>query len=358
MKVEIEKKDQHFSFVAQPGEKFLYAGLRAGVPLPYECATGTCGTCRARLKGGEINTGWKDAPGKSTLKADRQEFLLCQAYADDEKEMNSGRCTLGVPSAIKAFRDDDITPAYFQGEIQNWSRLTGDVAQFDVLVDSTVEFHAGQFFVLDTPGIDGYRAYSMVNYAPETNRLTFIVKNKPGGAFSEWAFHSARLQSTTSDRIALFGPLGRATFHPDEGQDLFMVAGGSGIAGLLSILRHAADSGHLEKNKAELYFGVRTADDVFFVSELNAIKDQFPNNVELNIVFSDQQQLSDPAPELGGMVPKFGFVHEQALANIEPGATNTMVYLAGPPPMVDALIRPLIIEAKVPVSKIRYDKFG
>ncbi len=358
MKIEIEKKDQHFSFVAEPGEKLLYAGLRSGVPLPYECATGTCGTCRARLKSGDINMGWEEAPGKAGLKEERQEFLLCQACARDGDDVTPEECTLGVPSAIKAFRDDDIIPAHHQGEIQNWQQLTSDVAQFDVVLNSKVRFHAGQFFVLNIPGVEGYRAYSMVNYAPDTDRLTFIVKNKPGGAFSEWAFDPGRQEPASTDNIELFGPLGRATYHPDESHDLFMVAGGSGIAGLMSILRHAADSGHFENNHAKVFFGVRTCDDAFFVSELNAIKDRFPDKVELNIVFSDQTELPEPAPELGEMVPKFGFVHEQAMANIETGASNTMVYLAGPPPMVDALIRPLIIEAKIPVNKIRYDKFG
>jgi toluene monooxygenase electron transfer component len=30
-----------------PDETILLAGLRAGLALPYECASGGCGTCRA-----------------------------------------------------------------------------------------------------------------------------------------------------------------------------------------------------------------------------------------------------------------------------------------------------------------------
>jgi len=357
MKISIEKKDQHFSFEAQPGEKLLYAGLQAGIPLPYECATGTCGTCRARVKEGDINEGWPAAPGKKGLKEDRREFLLCQAYLKEEPARENESCILGVPSAIKQFREDDITPVHLEGEIRNWCRLNAEVLQFDVVLDSAIQFHAGQFFVIQAPGIDGFRAYSMVNYAPETNTLTFVLKNKQGGAFSQWAFDKVD-EAGESKEVSLFGPLGRATFHPDEANDLFLVAGGSGIAGLMSILRHADISGHFDNYSATLLFGVRTVDDVFYLSELNEMVARYPNQIKVYIVFSDHQSLDGHDLDLGRLNSAFGFVHEQALAKIEQNLTDTMAYLAGPPPMIDALIRPLILEAKLPANKIRYDKFG
>ena len=54
-----------------------------GVALPYECATGTCGTCRARLVDGEVDEGWPQAPGRQGLKPARREFLMCQAAPED-----------------------------------------------------------------------------------------------------------------------------------------------------------------------------------------------------------------------------------------------------------------------------------
>ena len=357
MKVSIEKKEQHFSFEAQPGQKLLYAGLQAGIPLPYECATGTCGTCRARVKEGEVVGGWPEAPGRKGLKQDRREFLLCQAYLRGEAAQKKENCVLGVPSAIKQFREDDIAPVHLQGKVQNWKRLNAEVLQFDVVLISATRFHAGQFFVIQAPGIEGFRAYSMVNYASETSTLTFVLKNKQNGAFSKWAFDKAN-EAGEPCEILLFGPLGRATFHPDEASNLFLVAGGSGIAGLMSILRHAAISGHFDNYRATLFFGVRTADDTFYLSELNEIVARFRDQIKAYIVFSDHQSRSEIDLDLGHLNPAFGFVHEQALAKIEPNLTDTIAYLAGPPPMVDALIRPLITEAKLPANKIRYDKFG
>ena len=51
-------------------------------------------------------------------------------------------------------------------------------------------------------------------------------------------------------------------------------------------------------------------------------------------------------------------VHERALPAVLDGGGNTMHYLAGPAPMVDAIIRPLIVESKIPAHRIRYDKFS
>ncbi|HEX2567387.1 MAG TPA: 2Fe-2S iron-sulfur cluster-binding protein [Burkholderiales bacterium] len=37
-----------------PGESILGALLRAGLPFPFACQTGTCGTCKCLLLYGEI----------------------------------------------------------------------------------------------------------------------------------------------------------------------------------------------------------------------------------------------------------------------------------------------------------------
>ena len=74
MQIRAKTKTGAVEFNAEPGESILYAGLRNGVPLPYECATGTCGTCKARRGTGEVNVSWAQAPGASFIKAERGDF--------------------------------------------------------------------------------------------------------------------------------------------------------------------------------------------------------------------------------------------------------------------------------------------
>ena len=178
MLIEIEKKSQTYRFEAAEGEKILYAGLRAGVPLPFECATGTCGSCKARVNEGDINEGWPEAPGKENFKAAKREMLMCQCVAQTN-------CNLTVPSKIKAFREDDLIPDHHLGTITQYEKLTKDVLRFEVRLPEEITFHAGQFFVLQVPGVEGFRAYSMVNYAPSSDKLEFIIKQFPGGKLSD-----------------------------------------------------------------------------------------------------------------------------------------------------------------------------
>src|SRR5207245_8955164 len=75
VRIQVNARNRAYQFEALPGEKILYAGLRAEIDLPTECGTGTCGTCKARLVSGKIEDAWPEAPGKKSLKG-KDEFLM------------------------------------------------------------------------------------------------------------------------------------------------------------------------------------------------------------------------------------------------------------------------------------------
>lgn len=352
-RVEIAGRERRFHFEAAAGEKMLFAGLRAGIPLPYECATGTCGSCRGRLKSGQIDAGWLQAPGRKRFKPGSGELLMCQAVAQSP-------CRVAVAAGIRPFREDDLRPDHYRGTVTGCAALTADVMRFEVALPAPARFHAGQFFAVRAPRVSGYRAYSMVSYAAPAERLEFIVKRKPDGAFSNWLFTADRSGAS----LELFGPLGRATFHPDESRDLFLIAGGSGIAGLLSILEHACDSDYLHDHKATLFFGVRTWDDVFFSDRLLSMRRRGAGNLAIHIVVSEQSPAARPPARLNGLSTAHGLVHQAALKALQArsggpgrGAADTLVYVAGPQPMVDAGLGALIAGANIQPAMIRYDKF-
>ena len=58
MKVVLHERDSTREIDALAGERLLYCGLRHGICLPYECASGTCGTCKAKLISGEVYSCW------------------------------------------------------------------------------------------------------------------------------------------------------------------------------------------------------------------------------------------------------------------------------------------------------------
>ena len=121
MKVQLNARNRAYEFDAAPGEKILFAGLRARVDLPYECGTGTCGTCKARLVDGRIDDGWPEAPGRKYLKG-AGEFLMCQCAAAGD-----------VPAEVASFvypADSGAFPvADVAGVVAGARALTPDVME-------------------------------------------------------------------------------------------------------------------------------------------------------------------------------------------------------------------------------------
>lgn len=347
MKIHAAARNQAHAFETAPDETILDAGLRAGIALPYECGSGTCGTCRARLAGGEVEDRWPEAPGRRLLKADNGELLMCQSVA-------RGDCALEIPVKVEAMPEGACVPGGGRGVVRGWTALTHDVVQFDLELDRPLAFEAGQFVLLGVEGIAGRRAYSMVNCDRPAPRLRFVVKKKPEGRVSEWLF----APGAEGAALSVFGPLGGAIFTPDVDRHLLCVAGGSGIAGLMSILARAAEAGHFARRRGHVYFGVRAERDLFFAAELAALRRAAPDALRITVALSE----SEPSDALRAAHPDLafdtGFVHEVAKAHMPEWIEDVRAYLAGPPPMVDAMIRVLLREARLSPRDIRYDKFS
>jgi toluene monooxygenase electron transfer component len=332
-------------FECEPGEKILHAGLRSGVELPYECATGTCGTCRARLVSGRAQSAWAEAPGTRYLKS-AAELLTCQSVAQSE-------CALEV-FTLRSAEAGTSAPRALGGILRGYRRLTHDVAAFDVELDGALDFDAGQFALVSVPGITGARAYSMVNFARRAERLSFVVKKKPGGAVSEWLFGPG----VEGARLGLFAPLGHATFRPDVRRHLLCVAGGSGIAGMMSILALACEAEHFAVWDGQVFFGVRTARDSFFLDELEALRARHPGRLWVTVALSDEDVPASLSAAYPGFAFARGLVHAVAGERMAGRAAELRAYVAGPPPMVDASLRWLLREVRLPPADIRYDKFS
>ena len=337
-----------FAYDCAAGENLLYAGLRQGITLPYEGGTGTCGTCRARVMEGEVALAWREAPGLAKLKLEKRDILLCQARA-------GGDCVVRVPSANVADGfTRGVVPGHFNGRITASRRLTHDVLHFEVDLENPMSFDAGQFVAIQAPRLTGGRAYSMVNFGRNTHNLSFVVKRKPGGGFSDWLFD----QEIDGSTLGLFGPLGAATFYPDEGKNILCIGGGSGIAGMMSILSRACQENYFRDHKGHMFFGVRTLADCFYLRELSEAVALSGGNLTVTVALSDEPPAQESHPDFPNLKLAGGFVHEAASQGMAGKFNNVVGYVAGPPPMVDASLRLLIAEGRLPPADIRYDKFS
>ena len=158
------------------------------------------------------------------------------------------------------------------------------MAHFDLHLGEPMDFEAGQFVVLATGDLSGGRAYSMVNFDNSAAKVALVMKRKPGGGFSDWLF--ARKDDEV--QVEVFGPLGRAVFRPEEDKNIVCIAGGSGIAGMMSILECATRTGHFSDHKGTVFFGVRTLSDAFYLEALARYVAASHGNLEVTIALSDE----------------------------------------------------------------------
>jgi toluene monooxygenase electron transfer component len=127
---------------------------------------------------------------------------------------------------------------------------------------------------------------------------------------------------------------------------------------MMSILARASEGGHFAAWDGHVFFGVRTARDGFFLDELEALRARHPGRLSVTVALSDE----DVPPSLPAAYPGFGFgrgfVHAVAGERMTGRFAGVRAYVAGPPPMVDASLRLLLREARLPPADIRYDKFS
>jgi toluene monooxygenase electron transfer component len=345
--IEVRSKSSSCTFGAEPQEPLLYAALRAGVAVPYECATGTCGTCKARRLAGVIVGDWREAPGSAYLRPDRDEVLLCQTRALSD-------CSFEIPGSVNLASTTRVRPYFGRGVIGRIDSLTQDTVELVLELDPALEFDAGQFAVLRVPHLAGYRGYSMTNHPGSASQAKFVVKRKPDGAFTDWLFSGAR----PGDSIEWFGPLGKAIFAPQEQRTIVCIAGGSGIASIMSILEAGCSSRHFDHFEAAIFFGVRTGADAFYLDRLQRFAETFPHMLRITVAISHDVPAEDMRERYPSLTFESGFPHEIAARDLAGRFAGRVAYLAGPPILVDVSIRMLITQGRLPVRDIRYDKFS
>lgn len=346
MKIQVNARNRAYQFNAASGQRILYAGLANGIHLPYECGSGTCGTCKARLVSGQVDDQWPQAAGRKYLKQP-EEFLMCQGVARSD-------CSLEVATFVYNMDPGACAPVENRGRLINPRLLTHDVIALSIELEAPCDFDAGQFMMVQVSGVPGYRGYSMVNFERGAHKLDFVVKKKPGGGASKWLFNGG----VEGKEVELFGPLGSATFFPNLAKNILCIAGGSGIAGMMSILGRACQERYFEQFSGHVFFGVRSMIDTFYLDELSRYGNEFSQKLHVTVALSDEDVPAGVAQKYPALAFDRGLVHEVAARHMKGTYQNVRAYLAGPPPAVDAAIRMLLLEAKLTTDNIRYDKFS
>ncbi|TMD09197.1 MAG: 2Fe-2S iron-sulfur cluster binding domain-containing protein [Chloroflexi bacterium] len=329
---EVQLSPDGRTFTVQPGETVLQGALRQGVRLNYGCLHGNCSSCKYLLLDGDVDFGI--ASPYSLPPGEREEgwALLCCATPLCDLEIQSS--LVQDPRTLP-----DLIPEERTSEVVGVEHLGGDLWRLRLELDHPLEFYAGQYVQLGVPGTeDDWRAYSISSPPSRQPIAEFIVKRIEGGRFSG---QIDRLATATPLRVR--GPYG--TGYLRAGSDpVLLVAGGSGIAPIMSILQHAAEQE--DPREFRFFFGARIPEEVVLAEEIDGLGRRLPR-------FSFHPAVEHPGES--GWEGETGRV-TKAIQRLLHDASPYDVHLCGNPPMCDSAS--LLLEAKgVREGRVFFDRF-
>jgi ferredoxin-NADP reductase len=234
-------------------------------------------------------------------------------------------------------------------------RLTWQVAKVSAVTVETASVRTLTLDVPDWPGHqagqhldirltaeDGYvaeRSYSIASAPGEPVAIT--VERLDDGEVSPYLTDELR----AGDDLELRGPIGGYfVWEPEDGGPLLLLAGGSGIVPLRSILRHRerADS----TVPVRLLYSSRTLDDVIYRAEF----DQPASSVEVIHTLTRSQP-----PGWSGYARR---VDAALLSEVAwPAAAMPLAYVCGPTSFVETLSQALV-QAGYPAERVKTERFG
>lgn len=312
-----------------PMETIMDAAFKARINLPSDCRDGACGTCKSLCVSGKFDPGDFIDDAMTEDELERGYVLTCQA--EPESDM-----VVEVPTTSEVAK---TSAADFEAEITELTHHSDTTVSFTLTVDNREDlaFLPGQYMNLQVPGTDQARSYSFSS-GPKVDSASFMVRNTPGGAMSTYLTDRAAV----GDRLTMTGPFGTFFLRPPQ-RRVLLLAGGTGLAPILSILEKIVDDG--TDQPIHLVYGVTRNDDVVGLE----ILDEYAKKIES---FTYSYCVSDPdsgAEQIGYVTQ---FLDDEHLQNGE-----VDIYLCGPPPMVDAVSKWLDTEGIQPAN-FYYEKFA
>jgi ferredoxin-NADP reductase len=205
---------------------------------------------------------------------------------------------------------------------------------------------AGQHVDVRLTAEDGYqaqRSYSIAS-APENGRVELLIERLDDGEVSPYLTEELR----AGDGLELRGPIGGwFAWDAREGGPLLLVAGGSGIAPLMAIIRHRQAAGN--EVPVRLLFSSRSYEEVIFREELDSLA---AGDETLEITHT----LTRSAPP--GWQGYDRRIDEEMLGEVAFSSDERpLAFVCGPTPLVEAVATTLVGLGHEP-ARVKTERFG
>ncbi|GAA3685763.1 hypothetical protein GCM10022237_50260 [Nocardioides ginsengisoli] len=317
------------------------ASYRQRINIPLDCRDGACGTCKAHCESGDYDGGAYISDALPDDEAARGYVLPCSMRPRSDLVLQ-----IASTSEIAKTRASS-----YRATVVGLVRLSATTVELAVEIPDRGElaFLPGQYVNIAVPGTDVTRSYSFSS-APHEERLTFLIKLTPGGAMSSWLAERAAV----GDELTFTGPHGsfflREASAGGERSDrrqterpVLLLAGGTGLAPILSMLRRMRADG--STRAAHLVYGVSTDEDLVALDQIADVAADLPG-------LTWDHCVSDPASTALNKGYVTGLIRPEHLYD-----GDVAVYLCGPPPMVEA-VRTHVADAGIEPTGFYYEKFA
>lgn len=312
-----------------PMQSVVEAAYKARINIPFDCADGACGTCKAFCESGTYDGGEYIDDALTEDEAEQGYCLPCQVVPESD-------LVLQIPTTSEVAK---TAAGVFDATLTRIRRLSTTTYGFEVTVEDrdALAFLPGQYVNVSVPGTDQERSYSFSS-GPTADTLSFLIRITDKGVMSSYLRDTAQ----EGDKLKLTGPMG-SFFLRELKRPALLLAGGTGLAPLLSILEKI--SSDPSEHPVHLIYGVTTETDLVEVDVLEDYAAKI-DGFSFDVVVADPESSAE----------KKGFVTD----HFEPQHLNdgdVDVYLCGPPPMVEGVRKHLTTEGITPVN-FYYEKFA
>lgn len=214
------------------------------------------------------------------------------------------------------------------------------IARLD-LDDHAFEYAPGQAVSIASHGHDKRRPYSIASAPEDTQRDGYLELLVGVDADGKAGPH---LSLDPGELIDVEGPLGTFTFPADPEERRFIfIAGGTGIAPLRAMLRHALVVPH---RNIGLFYSARTPDEFAFERELRELAEAGEIELRQTVTRATDSDWSGPR----------GRLDRQALAELVHDPA-TLCFVCGPPALVDEMPK-ILTELGIPRARVKIEEWG
>jgi len=332
-----EKKliiNEEKEYIIDGGDTLLSALTEEEIFIPSACGgKGSCGYCKVKV----IEGGGQVLPTEL-------------GYLSKEEKENGVRlsCQLKVKNNIIIEIPEELfNIKQYECKVDFIKDVTPRIKHLRITLpnESELDFKPGQYIQILVPEYDGnseevYRAYSIAS-SPINKEFIELFIGYTGGIATTYVHKHLKAK----DNITIVGPFGDF-YYQDNDREMVMVAVGTGMAPIISILKYMKDY-NITNRRVTYYFGARGIEDLYVLEEIEEIQKSLPK-------FKFIPSLSRPEED-SKWTGEVGRVTDTLEKYLKDGE-NKEAYLCGSPKMISSVIE-VLKKKGIKEEYIYYDEF-